>query len=340
MRLTIRNIRAIASAELDIDRLTMVSGPNRAGKSTLALALAAALRREKSPAGYTSTNPDAIIRRGEDGARVVLAEDGGASVALAWQRGAAAPAPRIQGQPPDASEIAVGWGLESLEPFAGREWIDLLHRLAGEPEPTAEDIDAALQDAGIAADAERQAILTRINDQGWDAVAKVFATEAKRHAARWESIAGTRYGAEKAAGWEPEGLLPEVAEARAETLKAAVDQADAALGQAIAAQAAREAQAQAREAAKQASSRLADTSVRLASARQRLSEARSLVADSLACPCCGKPVYIAIIDRKRMIKHGHPDKEEHERRARDAEKIKREIEELEAEMSKQARMDL
>ena len=189
MNLTIKNLRGIESADIALQKITLIGAPNGAGKTSISLAAAACLMRTPAPVpGMLIKDARLLLRDGQSRGSASL---NGATIN--WPGGT------VTGESAQHSSIVAG--VESLATMPPKErtpW--LIANLKAEPSEG--DLRAALQEIGLPEKAI-DAVCESVKQSGWDgalARAKENGTKAK---GAWESIANERYGAQKAAAWRP-----------------------------------------------------------------------------------------------------------------------------------------
>jgi hypothetical protein len=189
MNLTIRNLRGIESADIDLQKITLIGALNGAGKTSISLAAAACLMRTASPLPEMLAKDARLLLR--DGQSRGSASLNG--VTINWPGGT------VSGESFQYSGIVAG--VESLATMPAKErtpW--LIANLKAKPTP--DELRAALQQIGLP-DKAIDAVCQSVTESGWDgalARAKENGTKAK---GAWESITGERYGAQKATAWRP-----------------------------------------------------------------------------------------------------------------------------------------
>jgi hypothetical protein len=139
----VRNFRGCAKAEIVCDPIALVAGRNAAGKSSLAMAVGAALVGTTLPLNIVNKKdaPALVMTGASEGLAEITAEGGGIA-RITW------PACEMttQGDPPRASFYAAGLASVATMPPKERaqELADYLHA-----DPAREDLTAALNNAGL-----------------------------------------------------------------------------------------------------------------------------------------------------------------------------------------------
>lgn len=203
MKLTIRNVRALESAEVELGDLVLVCGENRSGKSSVCKALAACLMGDPGIImGGRSKEARArgVVREGEDSASATLVQDGAGTVTVSWPGEEV----RTKGRPPHASPIATG--TITFTDMAPKERARFIVELLG-LEPTKEDLERGLAEAGVAnlAAGEFDKLWDYAQTKGWDDAAKSYAESATKGKGAWERVTRKKWGEKQAATWKPEG---------------------------------------------------------------------------------------------------------------------------------------
>jgi len=219
MEIAIRNMRGIESADLSVGSITLVAGDNGAGKSSVALAVAAAMTRSPAPVpGMQKQQVGQLLRAGEARGYCEVTGDVGAKVRVSWPGGAISE----EGDAPAASLMACG--LESVVGLKPKDAAALLVQLL-DLHPTLAQLSAALPDVDPAM---IDAIWQVVEAEGFDAAHKRAQEKGAKAKGGWEHCTGENYGSQKAAGWcHP--LYDEILWQSADGLEAAVTAAGAEL---------------------------------------------------------------------------------------------------------------
>src|SRR6185369_15567226 len=120
MQTEIRNFRGIASADLDIDKICLAAGPNEAGKTSTAQAVAAALTGEPMPIkGVSKASAGLLVRSGAANGSITLASQNG-------QTNIVYPSAKVktEGVAPYASHFAAG--IQSIVTMDDKDRIKIL----------------------------------------------------------------------------------------------------------------------------------------------------------------------------------------------------------------------
>lgn len=226
MKLTIRNVRGIAGGDVELEGVSLVAGLNGSGKSSTAIAAAAALMQSPAPLpGMKKTEARVLLRDHQDRGRSLLQSSAG-RIAVNYPGGKVS----VEGAPPQASAIACGLASIADMPAATRAAY-LIQSLRAEP--TLDQLTAAFTEAE-ASEKAAKACWDKIEQEGWDGAHKYTKSKATEQKGAWQQITGEKWGAEKGKHWRPAGL-PE--DANAEALGKALEDARQRLEATIAQQA-------------------------------------------------------------------------------------------------------
>jgi DNA repair exonuclease SbcCD ATPase subunit len=219
MEIAIRNMRGVTSADLEVGSITLVAGDNGAGKSSIALAVAAALTRSAAPVpGMQKQQVAQLLREGEARGYCEVVGDAGAKVRVSWPGGAVS----AEEDAPEASVMACG--LESVVGLKPKDAAALLVKLL-DLHPTLAQLSAALPDVDPAM---IDAIWQVVEAEGFDAAHKRAQEKGAKAKGGWEHCTGENYGSQKAANWT-HPLYDEILWASVDRLEAEVTAAGAEL---------------------------------------------------------------------------------------------------------------
>jgi ABC-type dipeptide/oligopeptide/nickel transport system ATPase component len=195
MEIEIKNIRSIASADIQVDRVALIAGRNGSGKSTIAQAIAAALTQDPAP-GMKKNEAKLLLTDGQKRGKVsVTLNDNTATVNY--------PGGSTSSDLPLAHPVHVG--LTSVPDMDARTRSQYLSGML-KSEPTQSDLSEALPDA---AEKTLAMIWEEIETQGWDKAHARAKETGARLKGGWEQITGEKYGSNKAAEWCPPSLKPD-----------------------------------------------------------------------------------------------------------------------------------
>ena len=205
MHASILQFRGIDKAEFNLSGIILMAGPNGSGKTSICLAVAAALSGNPIPFLRIGSNGKvaAAITKGEAGRMVrsgydtggVRIKDGENEIAVIWPQVEV----KSKGKPPVISIYAAG--LMSILDLPQKEQIRALADLI-KAIPTEAEITEAFKDLGMPED-RIPGTVERIRLNGWDSVhdaAKEYGAKLK---GQWESFTKESYGSDKGAKWLP-----------------------------------------------------------------------------------------------------------------------------------------
>lgn len=291
MELTVKNFRGIESAAIQIDPVALVAGPNSAGKSSVAMAMAACLRQTPMPIDGIAKNQAGLLLRRQAKRGSASLTSGNGAVQVNWPGGSVS----ADTETAMASEYAAG--IVSVCGMTTKAAATALRAYIG-ADPTREDLREALPATEVP-DAVVWNIWEAIEKDGWDAAhrrAKESGTKAK---GRWEQITGEDYGAKKALSWVSP-LVPSDDSRTVAEVEAALGEAQAKLEELIAQQALSDDERQRLEDQAHAPQQdLKDMRLQVDTADRAVQEARDYyqslarpvaMKDPLHCPHCGGEV--------------------------------------------------
>lgn len=223
MKFQVNNFRKIEKADIDIDTVTLVSGHNEAGKTSICQALAAAMTGNANVLGVTKKDAKKLVRDGSKTAAVTVSDDTG-SISIKWPSMDVESTGNLA-----ASEFACGTTRLTQLPAdqAAKVIADIL-----DAHPTQEDFMEAV--SGISDESVCQKIWEMICDQGWDATHNSIKENARDLKAMWKQITGDTWGKQKAVNWTPDGFAYELEGADEEFLQKEIESAQQSLEEAIA----------------------------------------------------------------------------------------------------------
>lgn len=198
MKLSISDFRNVRRAEFDLGSITLISGENEAGKSSVCMAIGAALTQDPKPRGMPKA---ALVRDGSAIGVAALEHDAG-STTIAWPVGTVS----TTGTPLRCGAFSAG--LARLSAMRPDDRAKALQEALG-AHPTIDDLRAALPDAP---DAHIQAAWSAIKVNGWDGAHAAAKTKGAELKGRWREVTGEQYGSAKALSWKPAGLEDEDAD--------------------------------------------------------------------------------------------------------------------------------
>lgn len=197
LNISVRDYRGIERADIALDPLALVAGKNEHGKSSLAEATRAVLTGTAIPIpGVNKKDAKVLVRDGaEKGSAKATNEHG--FLSIEWPRCI------TNGEEgnPGCTDFAVG--LRHLFDLDDKEQAKVLARYV-DSEPTADDLAAAMKDAGYGERALDK-VWDAIDREGWDKTHQRTRDHGTRLKGQWEAVTGEKYGAKKAKSWAPAG---------------------------------------------------------------------------------------------------------------------------------------
>lgn len=191
MRLIISNYRAIQSATIDLQGITVVYGKNGAGKSSLSEAFRMLLLQDANLYSLTKEEGRGLITDGEDIGDIELidGEKGKIRIMLPERK------INTDRNPPFASPIATGKSrFLELHP---KQQVECL-TLALKANPNETDLQLALKHL-FSDEGTIQKVWKLLDKEGWDATAKRYAEMATEAKGEWRGATGETWGEKKGA---------------------------------------------------------------------------------------------------------------------------------------------
>lgn len=214
MRATIQNFRGIGEASLDIAPIALLCGKNGAGKTSIALAIAAAATGQAVPFDKLAKKDCSVMlhKGAKAGSVSLITEEGNTTVA--WPKADVS----SEGRPPFSTPIATG--LTDLISMPTKEALAYLISLLKADVKQSEFL-TAFAEKGIS-DETAKVVWGTVDAQGWDAALKRAKEKGIQNKGDWERVTGEKYGAKKAETWLPAEWDDSLARANGPDLEAAV----------------------------------------------------------------------------------------------------------------------
>ena len=198
--LKIVNLLGVKRAEIDLDGIVEVVGPNASGKSSLAACAQSLFAHEQNPLGVPATQASKVyLHDGEDEG---LAEIDG----VEWRPGKGLTV--TNGAIPLSRPEAVG-----LVDFTARRGEkERLESLQSTLLPDVAEIIDSVRERLLAYMPKRDVdgLLEIIGERGFDAAAAVYAERGRESKRQWSEISGRIYGVKVASDWRPAGWLADM----------------------------------------------------------------------------------------------------------------------------------
>ena len=268
MKLKIENLLGVKRAEIDLDGIVEVVGPNASGKSSLAACAQALLTHEQNPLGVPATQAARVyLHDGEDEG---LAEIDG----VEWRPGQGLTV--TDGALPLSRPEAVGL----VDYTAKRGEKERLESLQSALLPDVAEVIDAVRERLLAYMPKRdvEGLLEIIGERGFDAAAAVYGERGREAKRQWRELTNHTYGVKVASDWRPSGWLADMDAMTTQVAEESVTAAREALAALHQVQAVSEAEAEQAAEAKAALPGLHD------SMQESAFEAQAIHADLEALP--------------------------------------------------------
>ena len=200
MKLKIDNLLGVKRAEIDLDGIVEVVGPNASGKSSLAACAQALLTHEQNPLGVPATQAARVyLHDGEDEG---LAEIDG----VEWRPGQGLTV--TDGALPLSRPEAVGL----VDYTAKRGEKERLESLQSALLPDVAEVIDAVRERLLAYMPKRdvEGLLEIIGERGFDAAAAVYGERGREAKRQWRELTNHTYGVKVASDWRPSGWLADM----------------------------------------------------------------------------------------------------------------------------------
>ena len=200
MKLKIKNLLGVKRAEIELDGIVEVVGPNASGKSSLAACAQALLAHEQNPLGVPATQAARVyLHDGEDEG---LAEIDG----VEWRPGKGLTV--TDGAVPLSRPEAVGL----VDYTAKRGEKERLESLQSALLPDVAEIIDAVRERLLSYIPKRDVdgLLEIIGERGFDAATAVYGERGREAKRQWQEISGRAYGVKVASDWRPDGWLADM----------------------------------------------------------------------------------------------------------------------------------
>ena len=198
-RLKIENLLGVKRAEIELDGILEVVGPNASGKSSLAACAQALLAHEQNPLGVSATQAKRVyMHDGEDG----MAELDG----VEWRPGKGLTV--TNGQTPLSRPAAVG--LVDYTAKLGEK--ERLESLQSALLPDVAEIIGAMKKRLLEYMPTRDVdgLLEVIDEQGFDGAEKIYVQRRLDAKHAWQKVTNRTHGVKVAADWRPDGWLADM----------------------------------------------------------------------------------------------------------------------------------
>jgi len=199
---TISGWRGIKDADILLDKVTVISGINGAGKTSIIEAILAASQGDAmiyKP--LTKSKMKLVIHDGQKQAMVEInIDDHKSSITLPDV------AISAEGEPVFVSEYATGF--KDILSQSEKERFKFLTKLFN-AEPSKEELIEAIKEAGMP-EAKFNQLWETVEGLSWDAAHKQISTAGAEKKGAWDYVTGEKYGSSKGETWLPEGWTPDL----------------------------------------------------------------------------------------------------------------------------------
>lgn len=315
MKISVSNFRGCERAIIEAAPVALIAGTNHSGKSSICLAVAAALTGSVIPylkfgkngpvSSLLKSQAGILVRAGMDKGAVSV-ESGTGKMTVTWPNLEC----KSEGQPPYASIYATG--LLSIVDLDDKARSAALSNLLSTV-PTKEDLAESLPEISSE---KIEKIWDAISINGWDHAHNAVRERGAVLKGQWEGVtSGERYGATKAAGWIPSGWDEALAGSSEDALAADVAKAKRDLETMIADTATSEAEAAHLKQTIADAENLPDLTKDCAKARKEHEEATAarnalppLLKDAETCKCPHCQKEVVVIQSRKGYELREPDK--------------------------------
>jgi hypothetical protein len=196
----IRNFMGLTRADINVRTVSLVTGKNAAGKSSIQRAIAATIAGEILPIdGMTLGESLQLVKQGAAASSCTVTGANKGEVSVSYPK----PAPKTQpGAPaPRATKFAVG-ACDYID-LDKKQRLQLLTEYL-KAEPTEDDWKSAGKDIGLT-DEKIADVWKTIRATGWDGAHKQACDEGREFKGAWRQVTGQTYGVKVGAEWLPPG---------------------------------------------------------------------------------------------------------------------------------------
>ncbi len=299
MKLSIRNYRAIESADIDIDNVALICAHNWQGKTAISQALQSCLTKQKVVIdGLKVGDVKNLVKDGAKSGSIKISNDD-SEINILY------PKATVMQAGDDIKSSRIACGLDSFGKMDKKEAAKLIYQILS-VSPSEEDFYSMVvqssKDAGFDMPvSELEKVWKALQIVGWERCQKDISEQAKLAKGAWQQITGQTWGSSKAEGWFPEGYDESVPQVTEEAIKEAEKKyADAIANKAINGEVRAMLEAQAAN-AESLRAKYVDDKKRLNDEKEKLQGIEDEVRDfvekiksntSLSCPCCQASVSI------------------------------------------------
>lgn len=293
MELSIRNYRAIETADIKINNIALICAHNAQGKTAISHALQSCLLKEKVVIdGLKVGDAKNLVRDGAKSGSIKISNPD-SEVCILYPKASIAHA----GDDIKASRIACG--VDKFGEMDKKEAAKLIYQILSVTPSEDEFCSMIIQsskDVGFDMPvSELEKVWKSLQIVGWEKCQKDISEQAKLAKGAWQQITGQSWGSSKAEGWYPEGYDESITAVTEEAIKEAEKKhADAIANKAINGEVRAMLEAQAANAESlrvkytDDKKTLNKESARLQEIKTEISETSAQIRSNtaLSCPCC------------------------------------------------------
>ena len=197
MKLYAKDILKFEELSVTLDSpVSLVVGPNSAGKSCFAAILAAVSAHNANPLNFSGAARGLYVR---DGAAEGMAEMNG----VQWRPGSGMEWPTDQ-EPTSSIEAA------GLVDFVRRASIPSVRADTWKNMFKSESSRELLEPVWMLGSRQLEKTIEIIDDRGWKNAEKIYIDQRRAAKQKWKNITGQDFGQKKAMAWRPDGWQPEL----------------------------------------------------------------------------------------------------------------------------------
>jgi len=297
MKLSIRNYRAIESADIDIDNIALICAHNWQGKTAISQALQSCLTKQKVVIeGLKVGDSKNLVKDGAKSGSIKISNND-SEINILY------PKATVMQAGDDIKSSRIACGLDSFGKMDKKEAAKLIYQILS-VSPSEEDFYSMIvqssKDAGFNIPvSELEKVWKALQIVGWEKCQKDISEQAKLAKGAWQQITGQTWGSSKAEGWFPEGYDESVPPVTEEAIKEAEKKyADAIANKAINGEVRAMLEAQAANAESLRAKYSADK-CEINKQQEKLQELDFEISEllsniklntALSCPCCNENV--------------------------------------------------
>lgn len=217
INIMVHAFRRVSHAEISLEKITIVAGPNESGKTSFAQAVGAALTGSTMPVdGILKKDAKALVNDASKKGFVRIENDGG-NLAIEW------PSLETKGEgetPPSADLVSAG--LRNVFRLSDKDRAKYFGELLQiQVSKLAFRTSIGMHELP---DDHFEALWKTCEQLGWDEAYSQVKEKGTKLKGRWEQVTGANYGAKLADGWQPDEWTFDLEKATQEGLEAEASQ--------------------------------------------------------------------------------------------------------------------